>query len=336
MSYDYVVTLEDDLIPSQDFLLYHQDMARVAADNHDVLAVLAYPNGPWHDCHAIADKLLQRGVCRTEDHTALYKSSFFAGWGAGIPARAFAEYLPAWNYSGIYDGILNALVAGSFYTLAPCRPRVRLIANQGIHGQSEVRWDAVWRVDEDAVQGFAAYKVIQGGELEENIRLEKGGACAVMGTRLHHEDATTTCTGDRHPYFGVRRMSQVLGETQPSGTDTEHVVYPAHGALALAREELCSFSSKVKRLPHHTVRHDTESRIISNYNGQSDSHSHAPESQHNRPSHTSHATSLNTQGSMVYVGAKHEYVIWSSDFHTGPIASLKKVAQIHLLEGLHA
>lgn len=121
MGHTYVATLEDDLVPAPGYLSYHQDMKSTSLSDENVLAVLSYPNGPWHDCHVIADKLLNRGVCRGDDHAKLYKSGFFAGWGAGIPIRALEAYLPAWNFSGIYDGILNGLMGDGVYALAACR-----------------------------------------------------------------------------------------------------------------------------------------------------------------------------------------------------------------------
>ena len=39
--------------------------------------------------------------------------------------------MPAWNYSGIYDGIINGLMGEGKLAAGPCRPRVRLVANSG-------------------------------------------------------------------------------------------------------------------------------------------------------------------------------------------------------------
>eukprot|EP00290_Baffinella_frigidus_P001901 CAMPEP_0180185832 /NCGR_PEP_ID=MMETSP0986-20121125/42621_1 /TAXON_ID=697907 /ORGANISM="non described non described, Strain CCMP2293" /LENGTH=88 /DNA_ID=CAMNT_0022139717 /DNA_START=8 /DNA_END=270 /DNA_ORIENTATION=- len=60
------------------------------------------------------------------------------------------RFLPVWNYSGIYDGILNGLLdddASGFRCLVPCRPRVRLVPNAGLHGESEGRWDDAFAVE---------------------------------------------------------------------------------------------------------------------------------------------------------------------------------------------
>ena len=50
---------------------------------------------------------------------------------AGVHARLFEAYMPAWNYSGIYDGIINGLMGEGRLAAGPCRPRVRLVANSG-------------------------------------------------------------------------------------------------------------------------------------------------------------------------------------------------------------
>lgn len=79
----------------------------------------------------------------------MFTQEFFAGWGAGIPRRTLARFLPAWNFSGIYDGVLTGLLGGAdphagpaLRCLAPCRPRVRLVPNRGLHGESEQRFHA--------------------------------------------------------------------------------------------------------------------------------------------------------------------------------------------------
>ena len=163
LDFKYVITLEDDLVPSRDFLSYHRDLWAIAEGDASVAAILAYPNGPRHDCHFIASKLRPLaapstdtadgksfkggggggggGLCAANASDVLYADDFFAGWGAGIPRRTFYRFLPAWNFSGIYDGILNGLLSDGLHTLAPCRPRVRIALNTGLHGVSHQRWD---------------------------------------------------------------------------------------------------------------------------------------------------------------------------------------------------
>lgn len=161
LDFRYVITLEDDLLPSRDFLHYHRDLWAIAQDDASVAAILAYPNGPRHDCNFIASKLRPLAdppanvadgdrsqdrnsggsLCAFNASNVLYTDDFFAGWGAGIPRRTFYRFLPVWNFSGIYDGILNGLLADGLHTLAPCQPRVRIALNTGLHGVSHERWD---------------------------------------------------------------------------------------------------------------------------------------------------------------------------------------------------
>ncbi len=311
MEYDYVATLEDDLIPAPDYLTYHKDMARIAEYDHDVLAVLAYPNGPWHDCNAIADKLLQRGDCRGEDHTAVYKSSFFAGWGAGMPLRALAEYMPVWNYSGIYDGIINALVTDTHYTLAPCRPRVRLVANQGVHGQSEVRWDAALSVDKEPPRGVAAYRIIQGGEF--TFTMVNGTCVSTADGEIMAGCAVRDCAGMESSYAGVVRVCDVLG-MEERVRDYKDVLLPAVHASGLVESDMCedSVQQQARAEKHGGTlgrSHGRNKREIGD----------VPEVEVYGARQTAEHVHLEANA------GKKEYVVWSSDFHTGPIASLKKV-----------
>ncbi len=69
-----------------------------------------------------------------------YQESYFAGWGAGMGPSVLAEFWHTWNSSGVYDGVLNA-VMGSRRSIAPCTPRLRLLPNVGTHGDARERWD---------------------------------------------------------------------------------------------------------------------------------------------------------------------------------------------------
>jgi hypothetical protein len=55
--YRYVATLEDDLAPAVDFLEFHEHLWPLVEADPSAAALLAYPNGPAHDCRCIADKL---------------------------------------------------------------------------------------------------------------------------------------------------------------------------------------------------------------------------------------------------------------------------------------
>ncbi len=55
---DYVVTLEDDLEPSGDFLMWHTHMRPLLLSRPQLFAVLAHPHGPVHDCNFIGARLL--------------------------------------------------------------------------------------------------------------------------------------------------------------------------------------------------------------------------------------------------------------------------------------
>lgn len=92
-----------------------------------------------------------RGVGSAEGRTLgrCSRRNSLRGGGAGIPRRTLARFLPAWNFSGIYDGVLTGLLGGAdphagpaLRCLAPCRPRVRLVPNRGLHGESEQRFHA--------------------------------------------------------------------------------------------------------------------------------------------------------------------------------------------------
>jgi len=52
-----VATLEDDLAPAVDFLEFHEHLWPLVEADPSAAALLAYPNGPAHDCRCIADKL---------------------------------------------------------------------------------------------------------------------------------------------------------------------------------------------------------------------------------------------------------------------------------------
>jgi hypothetical protein len=52
-THDYVITLEDDLEPSRDFLLWHTHMRPVLLKRREFFAVLSHPHGPVHDCSFI-------------------------------------------------------------------------------------------------------------------------------------------------------------------------------------------------------------------------------------------------------------------------------------------
>lgn len=69
-----------------------------------------------------------------------YQETYFAGWGAGLASSTLAEFWHTWNSSGVYDGVLNALM-GSRRSIAPCSPRLRLLPNAGTHGEAKERWD---------------------------------------------------------------------------------------------------------------------------------------------------------------------------------------------------
>jgi hypothetical protein len=47
---DYVVTLEDDLEPSRDFLQWHTHMRPFLLKKREVFSVSSHPHGPVHDC----------------------------------------------------------------------------------------------------------------------------------------------------------------------------------------------------------------------------------------------------------------------------------------------
>ena len=49
-AHDYVVTLEDDLEPSRDFLVWHTHMRPLLLKKKEFFAVLSHPHGPVHDC----------------------------------------------------------------------------------------------------------------------------------------------------------------------------------------------------------------------------------------------------------------------------------------------
>jgi hypothetical protein len=54
---DYVVTLEDDLEPSGDFLMWHTHMRPLLLSRQsEFFAVLAHPHGPVHDCNFIGER----------------------------------------------------------------------------------------------------------------------------------------------------------------------------------------------------------------------------------------------------------------------------------------
>jgi hypothetical protein len=69
-----------------------------------------------------------------------YQETYFAGWGAGLRSSVLAEFWHTWNSSGVYDGVLNAIM-GSRRSVAPCSPRLRLLPNVGTHGDARERWD---------------------------------------------------------------------------------------------------------------------------------------------------------------------------------------------------
>ncbi len=145
LGWQYVATLEDDLAVSEDFLELHADLAAHTASDPSALAVAAYPHGPGHDCHHLADKLRGRGPCSTSDPSALLPVRYFPGWGAGLPRRAFWALLAAWDFRGmVYDEILTQLVlspTSPLRVIAACKPRVKLLPNVGAHGPSPARWD---------------------------------------------------------------------------------------------------------------------------------------------------------------------------------------------------
>ncbi len=56
---DYVVTLEDDLEPASDFLMWHTHMRPLLLSRQsEFFAVLAHPHGPVHDCNFIGESTL--------------------------------------------------------------------------------------------------------------------------------------------------------------------------------------------------------------------------------------------------------------------------------------
>ena len=56
---DYAITLEDDLEPSSDFLMWHTHMRPLLLSRPQLFAVLAHPHGPVHDCNFIGKHLLR-------------------------------------------------------------------------------------------------------------------------------------------------------------------------------------------------------------------------------------------------------------------------------------
>lgn len=290
LPFTYVATLEDDLIPSPDFLDFHRDLAPVAEADRDVAAILAYPNGPMHDCHFIADKLHpftgnataqeRRGVCGVEAAGTMYSEDFFAGWGAGISRHTFYRFLPAWNFSGIYDGILNGLLSDGVHTLAPCRPRVRIALNTGLHGVSHARWDH-WLYPSSTASALmnaparttAVYRVLSASPA---VLSPAGGAhVAGGGGEVDGDDDAFTCVVTRSLMLRLRRE---VGEVCAVGERVRDVSGGDLGNASALAQELRQLRQGRERKPGGVRRED-----------------------------------------------ELKFRIWSSDFHVGPIGDLKAV-----------
>ena len=198
----------------------------------------------------------------------LYNDRFFAGWGAGLSRLSFLRFLPVWNFSGIYDGIMNGLVDHELHCLAPCRPRVRLHANVGLHGESEARWDDVFKVDEETRPEMLAdtYKILnhfKGLEYSFKGRSSSG----MYGRRVR---------GDREGTAVARYAEQV---------EVWELLQRRSAARRVLLDNLC--------------------------NG----------------THLRSLFAAALQGSTFPSTEPRPFVVWSSDFHVGPIADLKDIWQ---------
>ncbi|EFC36390.1 predicted protein [Naegleria gruberi] len=152
LDYPYVITLEDDLEASPDFYRYHYSLYHLVYgkeanyyDSKKIFAITAFTQGSTVDCHFLVDKLKNDKSSKCGIHSVhqLVEEDYFPGWGSGITREIFMEYYSQWKVNGrIYDyGMSQLRVSEQRYTLVPCSPRVRTIANEGVNGGNAGRWD---------------------------------------------------------------------------------------------------------------------------------------------------------------------------------------------------
>lgn len=167
----YVITLEDDLLVSEDFFEFHFHLFEYANSHPFILSVGSMAHGPHHDCTWIKSKLLGYGECNAVDASVVFRNKYFPGWGSGIPLKTFLLFLSIWNFSNvIYDGILTIIAASSesnFFTLCPCKSRIKYIPNAGVNGQGSWRWDQ--NVLMTSTNQVVSYKVIPTPEFPDAL-----------------------------------------------------------------------------------------------------------------------------------------------------------------------
>jgi len=355
LDFGYVITLEDDLVPSPDFLSFHKDLSAVAESDRDIAAILAYPNGPLHDCHFIAPKLSAStavpnltcptlphppsapptsaaprattgGKCAADAADRLYSDDFFAGWGGGIPRHTFYRFLPAWNFSGIYDGILNGLLGDGVHALAPCQPRVRIAINTGLHGVSHERWDH-WLYHPKSSSPTSSTPSSQAtSELPSHVQGTEGGGWAGGSRGLGYKVLLTAADdlGGADHDEGV----DLAARAQASGWEEEEETEVGVDQLLIVTQEMAARFANGSPKCHVAgsdgvlLRGRGDGTRISGCGGGGTSGAVALAKllREDRESAVGLANSRREAD-----GRGKVYRVWSSDFHVGPISDLKEV-----------
>ena len=361
LDFGYVITLEDDLLPSPDFLSFHQDLSAVAEADRNIAAILAYPNGPLHDCHFIAPKLsssttplnhtllapdhpppapptpatptaTRGGKCAADAADHLYSDDFFAGWGGGIPRHTFYRFLPAWNFSGIYDGILNGLLGDGMHTLAPCQPRVRIALNTGLHGVSHERWDHWLYHPFTPKNSSTSRRTASSAAFSERpsiVENTEGSGLGVgvrkLGYRVLLASANDLGAADHDEearlgaHARASRWEEVAGEEETS-VETE--------GLLIVTQEMAARFAKTSLLCDAAEAH------VDPLRGRGDGRRSDSDGGGGVRGGEALAKMLrgDRERSMDLAGTRPEadgrqkvYRVWSSDFHVGPISDLKEI-----------
>ncbi len=117
---DYVAHLEEDVVPSSDFLTWHTGMADLYRADPRVFTVSAWWGSPPEWSSGLPEGVL----------AGFGLAAHFVPWGFGLWRDRFEELRAKWSFE-FWDRHLNEVVRGDRLTVHPLVARVRDIGEQG-------------------------------------------------------------------------------------------------------------------------------------------------------------------------------------------------------------